>query len=71
MTMLVALTIYDTLLTFKREIEYIWKQKLGAAAAIYFVNRYVYMALPFLEVLVANSLETDKVRLFSVSTDPC
>lgn len=69
MTMLVALTIYDTLLTFKREIEYIWKQKLGAATVIYFVNRYVYMALPFLEVLVANSLETDRVRSFSVSTD--
>ena len=57
----VALAVYDTILTLQREVQYVWRQRWGGATVIYFVNRYVYITVPFLNELLTSSMETETV----------
>jgi hypothetical protein len=38
---IVGLCIYDYLLTFPQEIQYIWQRKLSIASLLYILTRYV------------------------------
>ena len=46
-----VVVFYDTLLTFSREVEYVWKRKWSAAAVLFILGRYSAVAIGIVNVL--------------------
>ena len=51
-----VIVFYDTLLTFPREVECIWKRKWSAASALFLLNRYGTVVLSILDPFSATTL---------------
>ena len=46
-----VIILYDTVLTFSREVECIWKRKWSAATALFLLNRYSAVVVCLLNLL--------------------
>ena len=64
---------YDTLLTFPREVECIWKRKWSAATALFLLNRYSTVVLSILNLLSGTTLHLVRPFIYdsSQSIDSC
>ena len=51
-----VIVLYDTLLTFPREVECIWKRKWSAASALFLLNRYSAVVRSILDVFEESTL---------------
>ena len=65
--------LYDTLLTFPREVECIWKRKWSAASALFLLNRYSAVVRSILDVFSGTTLHLVRPFIYDSSqgTDPC
>lgn len=56
---------YDTLLTFSREVDYIWTRKMSVASMIFTLQRYSRLAAGVIAVLLGASSTNLEVRVVS------
>ena len=68
-----VIVLYDTLLTFPREVECIWKRKWSAASALFLLNRYNAVVLSTLIVFGETTLPFVRPFIYdsSQSIDSC
>ena len=68
-----VIVLYDTLLTFPREVECIWKRKWSAASALFLLNRYSTVVLSILDVFSGTTLHLVRPFIYdsSQSIDSC
>ena len=68
-----VIVLYDTLLTFPREVECIWKRKWSAATALFLLNRYSAVVLSILDPFSATTLPLVRPFIYdsSLSIDSC
>lgn len=59
---MIALLAYEYLLTLTREIALFWKRGLTGASVLFFLNRYIILALHIFNFAIAGPL-SDKVSL--------
>lgn len=57
-----ALLLYETHLTFDREVRHIWQRKVSAATWIFLLNRYLVIALYAVNIPSTFTV-SDSVRL--------
>jgi len=50
-----AMLVYDTIVTFDREVEAVWKSKWSAVKVLFFFNRYANFGAYLLELIAINS----------------
>ncbi|TFK90096.1 hypothetical protein K466DRAFT_574426 [Polyporus arcularius HHB13444] len=60
-----ALFLWDYFVTFDREVEYVWGQKLSAASLLFILNRYVNLLITILELIEQAPFQTPAIRLSS------
>ncbi|KAI0367208.1 hypothetical protein BV20DRAFT_950669 [Pilatotrama ljubarskyi] len=53
-----ALFLWDYFVTFDREVQYVWSQKLSAASGLFIVNRYVNLVITILELIEQAPFQT-------------
>ena len=68
-----VIVLYDTLLTFSREVECIWKRKWSAASALFLLNRYSAVVASILDVFGETTLHFVRPFVYdsSQSIDSC
>ncbi|RDX46707.1 hypothetical protein OH76DRAFT_1420098 [Lentinus brumalis] len=54
----IALFLWDYFVTFDREVEYVWGQKLSAASLLFILNRYVNLLITILELIEQAPFQT-------------
>lgn len=58
-----AILVYDTLLTFSRELDFIWKRKISVASVIFIMLRYGALASNVMVLLTWYPMELVSVRI--------
>ena len=68
-----VIIFYDTLLTFSREVECIWKRKWSAASALFLLNRYSVVVRSILDMFDETTLPLVCPFIYDSSqgTDSC
>ncbi|RPD59057.1 hypothetical protein L226DRAFT_614175 [Lentinus tigrinus ALCF2SS1-7] len=61
-----ALFIYNTFVTFDREVKYFWTAKWTGASLLYFANKWISMAVYVLGMAALASLPSDKFLPWAV-----
>ena len=62
-----VIIFYDTLLTFSREVECIWKRKWSATAALFLLNRYGAVLRSILQLLNEAALPLVRSVIYELS----
>ncbi|RDX46096.1 hypothetical protein OH76DRAFT_1407228 [Lentinus brumalis] len=55
-----ALFIYDTIVTFDREVACFWTHKRAAASLLFFANKWIYMTISVLDLVQLRPFPSDK-----------
>ncbi|KAI0350707.1 hypothetical protein OH77DRAFT_1412511 [Trametes cingulata] len=62
----VALLIYDYLLTFRHEVRFVWSQNFSAATVLFILNRYVILLLYLVDVVTLFPIIPEVRRFITV-----
>ena len=69
-----AILAYDYLLTFPREVRFVWTRKFSPATALFLLNRYLIILLYFVDFItlfpIIPSVRVYSQMHWSESTDP-
>ena len=64
-TILPAFFLYDSIITFDKEVELFWKRRFSGATALFVANKYLYLLQLLIDLFIHNTtfVDYDNVRL--------
>ena len=71
-TILLAFFLYDSIITFDKEVELFWKRRFSSATALFMANKYLYLLQLLIDLFIHNTtfVDYDNVRLVAMDLIP-